>query len=88
MKRCRFTQEQIIGGLRERQAGMSAAELWRKRRISNATFCNWRLKNGGMEVSEAKWLTQIEGENAQLKRLVAGQMMDVSTLPETLGKAV
>ncbi len=86
MKRGRFTEEQIIGVLKEHQAGLSAAELCRKHGISDATFYNWRSKYGGMEVSEAKRLKQLEGENAKLKRLLAEQMMDVATLREMLGK--
>jgi putative transposase len=86
MKRSRFTEEQIIGVLKEHQAGLSAAELCRKHGISDATFYNWRSKYGGMEVSEAKRLTQLEDENAKLKRLLAESVMDVSTLREMLGK--
>jgi putative transposase len=86
MKRSRFTEEQIIGVLKEHQAGLSAAELCRKHGISDATFYNWRSKYGGMEVSEAKRLKQLEDENAKLKRLLAESMMDVSTLREMLGK--
>jgi putative transposase len=86
MKRSRFTEEQIIGVLKEHQAGLSAAELCRKHGISDATFYNWRSKYGGMEVSEAKRLKQLEGENAKLKRLLAERMMDVATLREMLGK--
>lgn len=86
MKRSRFTEEQIIGVLKEHQAGLSAAELCRKHGISDATFYNWRSKCGGMEVSEAKRLKQLEDENAKLKRLLAESVMDVSTLREMLGK--
>ena len=86
MKRSRFTEEQIIGVLKEHQAGLSAAELCRKHGISDATFYNWRSKYGGMEVSEAKRLKQLEDENAKLKRLLAERMMDVATLREMLGK--
>lgn len=86
MKRSRFTEEQIIGVLKEHQAGLSATELCRKHGISDATFYNWRSKYGGMEVSEAKRLKQLEDENAKLKRLLAEQMMDVATLREMLGK--
>ena len=86
MKRSRFKEEQIIGVLKEHQAGLSAAELCRKHGISDATFYNWRSKYGGMEVSEAKRLKQLEDENAKLKRLLAEQMMDVATLREMLGK--
>ena len=86
MKRSRFTEEQIIGVLKEHQAGLSAAELCRKHGISDATFYNWRSKYGGMEVSEAKRLKQLEEENGKLKKLLAESMMDVSTLREMLGK--
>jgi putative transposase len=86
MKRSRFTEEQIIGVLKEHQAGLSASELCRKHGISDATFYNWRSKYGGMEVSEAKRLKQLEEENAKLKKLLAESVMDVSTLREMLGK--
>lgn len=86
MKRSRFNEEQIIGVLKEHQAGLSAAELCRKHGISDATFYNWRSKFGGMEVSEAKRLKQLEDENAKLKKLLAESVMDVSTLREMLGK--
>ena len=86
MKKSRFTEERIISILKEHHAGLSAAELCRKHGISDATFYNWRSKYGGMEVSEAKRLKQLEDENAKLKRLLAEQMMDVATLREMLGK--
>ena len=86
MKRKRFSEEQIIGILKEHQAGLSAAELCRKHGISDATFYKWRSRFGGMEVSEAKRLRALEDENAKLKRLLAEAMLDVSTLREMLGK--
>jgi putative transposase len=86
MKRSRFTEEQVIGILKEHQAGMSAADLCRKHGISDATFYIWRKKYGGMEVSEAKRLKALEDENAKLKKLLAEQMMDVATLREMLSK--
>ena len=86
MKRSRFSEEQIIGILKEHQAGMSAADLCRKHGISDATFYKWRSKYGGMEVSDAKKLRALETENAKLKKLLAESMMDVSTLKEMLGK--
>lgn len=88
MKRSRFSQEQIIGILKEHQAGMSAADLCRRHGISDATFYIWRKKYGGMEVSEAKRLKVLEEENAKLKKLLAEQMMDVATLREMLGMGV
>jgi putative transposase len=86
MKRSRFSEEQIIGILNEHQAGFSAPDLCRKYGISDATFYTWRKKYGGMEVSEARRLKSLEGENAKLKRLLADAMLDVSTLREMLGK--
>ena len=86
MKRSRFSQEQIIGILKEHQAGMTAAELCRKHGISDATFYKWRSKYSGMDVSDARRLKTLEAENARLKKLLAEQMMDVSTLREMLGK--
>ena len=72
MKRSRFSEEQIIGILKEHQAGLSATELCRKHGISDATFYKWRSKYGGMEVSEAKRLKALEEENAKLKKLLGG----------------
>ena len=72
MKRSRFSEEQIIGILKEHQAGLSAAEICRKYGISDATFYNWRNKYGGMEVSEAKRLKAVEDENRKLKKLLGG----------------
>ena len=86
MKRSRFSEEQIIGILKEHQAGLSAAELCRKHGISDATFYNWRSKYGGMEASEAKRLKVLEEENKKLKKLLAESMLDVATLKELLGK--
>ena len=86
MKRSRFSEEQIIGILKEHQAGLSAAELCRKHGISDATFYNWRSKYGGMEASEAKRLKALEDENKRLKKLLAESMLDVATLKELLGK--
>ena len=86
MKRSRFSEEQIIGILKEHQAGLSAAELCRKHGISDATFYNWRSKYGGMEASEAKRLKALEEENKRLKKLLAESMLDVATLKELLGK--
>jgi len=86
MKRSRFSEEQIIGILKEHQAGLSAAELCRKYGFSDATFYKWRSKYGGMDVSDAKRLKALEAENQKLKKLLAEQMLDVSTLKEMLGK--
>ena len=86
MKRSRFSEEQIIGILKEHQAGLPAVEICRKHGISDATFYNWRSKYGGMEASEAKRLKALEDENKRLKKLLAESMLDVATLKELLGK--
>ena len=86
MKRSRFTQEQIIGVLKEHQAGAAAADLCRQHGISDATSYNWRSRYGGMEVSDARKLKGFEEENAKLKKLLAGSMLDVSTLKEMLAE--
>lgn len=86
MKKQRFTEEQIVGVLKEQETGVKAADLCRKHGISEATFYNWKAKYGGMEVSEAKRLKTLEDENAKLKKLLAEQMLDVAALRELLGK--
>lgn len=86
MKRSRFTQEQVIGVLKEHQAGAAVSDLCRKHGISDATFYTWRSKYGGMEVSEAKRLKALEEENAKLKRLLAESMLHISTLKDLLAK--
>ena len=86
MKRSRFSEEQIIGILKEHQAGMSAADICRKHGVSDATFYNWRSKYGGMEVSDARKLKALEEENRKLKKLLAESALDVAMLKEMLGK--
>ena len=86
MKRKRFTEEQIIGVLKEHELGSKTADLCRKHGISEATFYNWKSKFGGLDVSEAKRLKQLEGENARLKKLLANSMLDNAALKDLLAK--
>ncbi len=86
MRKGRFSEEQVIGILKERQAGIGAEGLCRKHGVSDGTFYQWRSKYGGMEVSEAKRLKTLEAENAKLKKMLAEHMLDVATLEEMLGK--
>lgn len=86
MKKTRFTEEQIIGVLKEAETGMKVKELCRKHGISDATFYTWRSKYGGMDVSEARKLRQLEAENAKLKHLLAESMLDNKVLKDLLAK--
>lgn len=85
MKRSRFSEEQIIGIMKEHQTGLGAKELCRKHGISDGTFYKWRSKFGGMEVSDARRLKTLGSESVKLKKMLAEQMMDVVTLKEVLG---
>lgn len=86
MKRSRYTEKQIIGVLREHEAGARAADLCRKHGMSEATLYNWKAKYGGLDVSDAKRLKALEEENSKLKKLLAEQMLDASALRELLAK--
>ena len=76
MRKCRFTEAQIIGMIKEQEAGLPTAELCRKHVLSPATFYKLKAKYGGMDLSDVKRLKQLEDENAKLKRLVADVMLD------------
>jgi putative transposase len=84
VKKKRFTEEQIIGLLREAQAGMLVKDLCRKHGFSEASFYLWRSKFGGMNVSEAKRLKELEGENTKLKRLLANALLENDAIREVL----
>jgi putative transposase len=86
MKPSRFTEEQIIGILREQEAGVTTADVSRKHGISSATFYKWKAKYGGLEVSDAKRLKALEDENAKLKKLLAEAMLDNAMLKEVTAK--
>jgi putative transposase len=86
MKRSKFTEEQIIGILREQDAGAKTAELCRRHGISSATFYAWKARFGGMEVSDAKRLKALEEENARLKRLLAESLLDQAALKDLLSR--
>jgi putative transposase len=86
MKRNSRSEEQIIGVLKEHEAGAKAADLCRKHGMSEATFYAWKSRFGGLEVSEAKRLRSLEDENTKLKRLLADAMLDNAALKDLLGK--
>jgi putative transposase len=86
MKRSRFSEEQIIAILKEQEAGMATADVCRRHGVSSATFYKWKAKFGGLEVSEAQRLRQLESENAKLKRLLAEAMLDNAMLKEISAK--
>jgi putative transposase len=88
MKGSRFNEEQIIGILREHEAGVKTPDICRRHGISDATFYKWKARYGGLEVSEARRLKSLEDENRRLKRLLAEAMLDNAALKDILGKNV
>jgi putative transposase len=86
MRKSRFTEAQIIGMIKEQEAGLPTVEVCRKRGLSTATFYKMKAKYGGLEVSDARRLRQLEDENGKLKRLLADSMLDNAILKDLLGK--
>jgi putative transposase len=86
MKRSRFTEAQIIGILREQEAGMKTADVCRRHGISEATYYKYKSKYGGMEISDAKRLKALEDENGRLKRLLADAHLDIAMLKDITAK--
>ena len=86
MKHKRFTEEQIIGVLKEAEAGAKTADPARRYGVSEATIYNWKSKYGGLEVPDARRLKELESENAKLKRLLADAMLDKAALKDLLAK--
>jgi putative transposase len=85
MKKSRFTEDQIIGFLKQAEAGLPVAEVCRQGGFSDATFYKWRAKYGGMDASDAKRLNQLEQENARLKKLLAEAHLDIEALKVGFG---
>ena len=86
MKRSRFTEEQIIGIIKEQEAGMPTTEVCRKHGISSASFYKYKSKYGGMNISDARKLKALESENAKLKKLLAEQMLDNAMLKDVASR--
>jgi putative transposase len=86
MKRSRFSETQIIGILKEADAGMKVTEICRKYGISDATYYNWKSKYGGLQISEVRRLRELEAENAKLKRMYADLSLENDALKDLLSK--
>ena len=85
MRKSKYTEEQIIGFLRQVEAGMAVKDLCRKHGFSDASFYKWRAKFGGMDVSEARRLKELESENGKLKKLLAEAHLDIHALKSVFG---
>lgn len=86
MKKKRYTEEQIIGALKAHEAGEKVADICRRIGIAEGTFYNWRAKYGGMEVSDAKRLRELEAENNKLKKLLAEKVLENEAMKDVLSK--
>ena len=86
MKKSRYTEEQIIGAIKEHEAGAKVDDICRRLGISNGTFYNWRSKYAGLEVNEAKRLRELEAENGKLKKLLADKLLEVEAMQDVLSK--
>ena len=82
----RYTEEQIIGAIKQHESGVKIDDLCRQLGISSGTFYNWRSKYAGMDVSEAKRLRELEGENGKLKKLLAEKMLECEAMKDVLSK--
>ncbi len=86
MKKSRFTEEQIISALKEHERGGACAEICRRLGVTAQTFYRWKAKYGGMEVSQARRLREVEEENRRLKHIVAEQALDIRALKDVVSR--
>lgn len=86
MKKSRFTEEQIIAAIKEHERGGATAEICRRLGVASQTFYRWKSKYGGMEVSQARRLRELEEENRRLKHIVADQALDIRALKDVVSR--